>query len=345
MRCSLHDSRLASMDKTSLIFITVVSVFVLLSVCSNMLVILVMYKCRNTKSVTNIFIVNIAISDVILAAIVLPQQIHDISHTNDFYEGQIACKLVHFLPVFCVSISTYSLVILSHERYLAIVQVLKLKSIENLKRTRKNVCILWIVSMVIASPEIYEYTSVHRLTLNETHVTMCGSYNAPRWFQISNAVMLISVVYVIPLITMVINYCRIVVYMMQKRGNGSHVIGNQVNCAINRNKIRVMEMLIVVTFMFALAWAPFFVLLASTKITGRDASTEDSSVENMTKISSAVFSTSYNFIIYLMYNRTFRRVLKETLCGNKIEQTTNRIRVVSSASGMAMPRMRSDGNN
>jgi hypothetical protein len=44
------------------------------------------------RNVTNILICNLSISDIILAGIILPQNLHDLSHEEDFVEGE--CKVI-----------------------------------------------------------------------------------------------------------------------------------------------------------------------------------------------------------------------------------------------------------
>ena len=45
-------------------------------------------KNKTMRTVTNIFLSNLAVSDMILASLVLPQQVHDISHTEEYFEGK-----------------------------------------------------------------------------------------------------------------------------------------------------------------------------------------------------------------------------------------------------------------
>ena len=71
-----------------LVFIGVISAWTMFSVASNVVVLLVVLSNKRMHSVTNLFMCNLAISDMFLAAIVLPQNIHDLSHTLEFHEGE-----------------------------------------------------------------------------------------------------------------------------------------------------------------------------------------------------------------------------------------------------------------
>ena len=43
------------------------------------------------QTVTNIFISNLSASDAFMGGIIVPQMIHDISHTDEYDEGERKC--------------------------------------------------------------------------------------------------------------------------------------------------------------------------------------------------------------------------------------------------------------
>ena len=70
------------------VFIFFVGVMCLFAVISNSMVIIAVWKIKKMRNVTNILICNLSISDIILAGIILPQNLHDLSHEEDFVEGE-----------------------------------------------------------------------------------------------------------------------------------------------------------------------------------------------------------------------------------------------------------------
>ena len=38
------------------------------------------------RTVTNILLVNLAVSDILLAGVVLPMEVHDVAHADHFFE-------------------------------------------------------------------------------------------------------------------------------------------------------------------------------------------------------------------------------------------------------------------
>ena len=71
---------------TESLFVAFISIFLFISFFSNVCVVIAIMKIKTMRTVTNIFLCNLAISDMIIASIVLPQQVHDISHTAGYFE-------------------------------------------------------------------------------------------------------------------------------------------------------------------------------------------------------------------------------------------------------------------
>ena len=78
-----------SLSDSEVAFIVFISTFIILSFFSNVCVVVVMMKIKTLRTVTNMFLTNLAVSDMILVSVVLPQKVHDIDHTDEYHE----CKL------------------------------------------------------------------------------------------------------------------------------------------------------------------------------------------------------------------------------------------------------------
>jgi hypothetical protein len=69
------------------VFVTFISLLLISAVAGNVMVVVAVAANRKLRNPTNVLICNLAVSDSILAAIVLPQNVHDISHHDDYFEG------------------------------------------------------------------------------------------------------------------------------------------------------------------------------------------------------------------------------------------------------------------
>jgi len=84
----------SSISVTDKLYIAILSIWVLVSVASNVSVIACIWKTskekkktgRRSLTTTDVLLVSLALNDILLAGIVLPQKIHDISHSDHFFE-------------------------------------------------------------------------------------------------------------------------------------------------------------------------------------------------------------------------------------------------------------------
>lgn len=89
-------------------YIFIISALLVFAVFSNGLVIYCVVKFRKLRTVTNVLICNLAVSDILLSGFVMPQKLHDISHEEDFYEGNKSRMLKDILFVLRTSSNTVS---------------------------------------------------------------------------------------------------------------------------------------------------------------------------------------------------------------------------------------------
>ncbi|XP_046352945.2 RYamide receptor-like [Haliotis rufescens] len=232
-------------------------------------------KNPKLRNVTNLFICNLAISDILLAGIVLPQNLHDVSHPTDNYEGHAALKII---PV------------------------------------------IWMGAAVVIIPTVIEY-SVYISVSDDNNIsaTSCASVTFSSAASISNGFVLLLTAYIIPLIFILGNYLRILNFLREhglcdgSRRRKSTPRG----FFIYRHQVKIVKMFILVAALFAISWLPYFILLISQKISGRDDHMFVGGPINMIKISLASFSTAYNVVLYAIYNRNFRGAFRKMFYNDK----------------------------
>ena len=74
--------------KQDKVFISVIALWMALSLLSNIGVIIVVKLTKKMHTVTNMFICNLALSDIFMTAFVLPQDLHDLSHADEYFHGK-----------------------------------------------------------------------------------------------------------------------------------------------------------------------------------------------------------------------------------------------------------------
>ncbi|CAC5409637.1 unnamed protein product [Mytilus coruscus] len=298
-------------------------ILLLFAVSSNFLVIFVVWRNKKMRNVTNILICNLSASDIILAGIILPQNLHDLSHEEDFHEGPLLCKVAFAFPVLCITSASYTLATMAFERRNCIVDSLKTQ-ITN-KHCKVIIPCVWVIAFLAATPTIIEFQVVdqQRTEGNQTEIHQaCNSDMVPRAFVIGNGIMLLFVTYIVPLVIILYNYSRIIHFVVQQTGStgDQNTTAAPVNSTILKKKMKIIKMLIIVAVLFAVSWLPYFITLLIAKSTGSDGSESASSVTFMVKISLAAFSTAYNVVLYVTFNPMFRQAFISIFMCNRKKQ-------------------------
>ncbi|XP_010886834.1 alpha-1D adrenergic receptor [Esox lucius] len=125
------------------------SVFILVAIVGNILVILSVFCNRHLQTVTNFFIVNLAIADLLLSIIVLPFSA-SLEVFGCWVFGRVFCNIWAAVDVLCCTASILSLCIISIDRYIGVKHCLKYPSIMTEKKAAVILVVVWVSSMVIS---------------------------------------------------------------------------------------------------------------------------------------------------------------------------------------------------
>uniref|UniRef100_A0A8C5S8A3 Gastrin/cholecystokinin type B receptor n=1 Tax=Laticauda laticaudata TaxID=8630 RepID=A0A8C5S8A3_LATLA len=153
-KCASFDSDycsccLAELDQTVRIFLY--SLIFLLSVAGNTLVITVLIRNKRIRTVTNLFLLSLAISDLMLCFFCMPFTLIP-NLLQDFIFGSPLCKITSYFMGVSVSVSTFSLVAISLERYSAICKPLQSRVWQTKSHALKVIAATWCLSFVIMTP-------------------------------------------------------------------------------------------------------------------------------------------------------------------------------------------------
>ncbi|XP_068720999.1 neuropeptide Y receptor type 1-like [Montipora capricornis] len=159
--------------------VTAYCIIILVSVIGNVLIIFVFSKHKPLRVSINYFVVNMAFSDLFSPFTVMPFQIASILKGSEAFLadsplalGNALCKLIFFLPDVSVCVSIQSLLLLSIDRFIAVVFPLKAKLISSKMRIGGIVC-TWIVAISVHAPYFYTMRLVYDET-SQSHICQHG---------------------------------------------------------------------------------------------------------------------------------------------------------------------------
>uniref|UniRef100_A0A8C8K2K1 Gastrin/cholecystokinin type B receptor n=1 Tax=Oncorhynchus tshawytscha TaxID=74940 RepID=A0A8C8K2K1_ONCTS len=127
------------------------SLIFLLSVFGNLLIIVVLTVNKRMRTVTNSFLLSLAVSDLMMAVFCMPFTLIP-NMLEDFIFGAAMCKTVTYFMGLSVSISTFSLVAIAIERYSAICNPLKSRVWQTRSHAYRVIAAIWVLSLVMMVP-------------------------------------------------------------------------------------------------------------------------------------------------------------------------------------------------
>ncbi|KAE8628603.1 hypothetical protein XENTR_v10000128 [Xenopus tropicalis] len=127
----------------------VLAVFILFAIVGNIMVILSVACNRQLQTVTNYFIVNLAIADLLLSTTVLPFSA-TLEVLGFWAFGRVFCDIWAAVDVLCCTASIMSLCVISIDRYVGVKYSLKYPTIMTEKKAVVILILLWLSSMVIS---------------------------------------------------------------------------------------------------------------------------------------------------------------------------------------------------
>lgn len=126
----------------------------LAAIIGNVLVILSVYKNRKLRTVTNLFVVSLAVADLMVGALVLPFAIKQ-EVTQSWELGSTTCDVWISLDVLLCTASILNLCCISIDRYFAVTSPLVCATKRSRRRASVMIAVVWCLSAVITSPPLF----------------------------------------------------------------------------------------------------------------------------------------------------------------------------------------------
>ncbi|XP_016296703.1 neuropeptide FF receptor 1-like [Sinocyclocheilus anshuiensis] len=311
--------------------LTVAYLFIfLLCMVGNGLVCLIVLENRRMRTVTNLFILNLAVSDLLVGVFCIPTTLVDNLITGCFLEqsmpGLDSFSSARDIFEQCFSCLTMKSSVPISSRFHCIVYPFRPKL--TLLVAKGTIVMIWGLAVVIMCPSAVTLTvkrvehhyMVHDEDYNRTYplFSCFENWASPQMRKVYTTV-LFAHIYLIPLTLITLMYGRIGIKLYTTSvisGNDqlanigqSHGAQHEGRPLISQKKIKVIKMLSVVALLFTLSWLPLWTLMLLTDYGGLNEDVLD-------LLSGYVFpfahwlafsNSSVNPIIYGYYNENFKR--------------------------------------
>nr|XP_024215098.1 neuropeptide SIFamide receptor-like isoform X2 [Halyomorpha halys] len=278
------------------------SVFII-GVIGNVLVVSVVLRTPRMRSPTNLFIANLALADLLVNFICLPFTLVG-NVTISWKLGWLICKTIPYLQGVSVNASINTLVAISVERCLAICYPMKWRISTTVVKI--TVIVIWMISLSITFPWAVYFKYGEDSQMRTCTEEWPDRYSESVYFIVAHLFMC----YILPLILISICYIMIWKRVVTRTLPGeTHAHGEQL---IQKSKMKVIKMLLVVIVLFACSWLPLYIICSRVKLGGEIGSMELAIIEFFLPIAQwlGTSNSCINPILYAFFNKKFRAGFK-----------------------------------
>ncbi|XP_020641810.3 neuropeptide FF receptor 1 [Pogona vitticeps] len=250
-----------------------------LCVVGNSLVCFVVLKNRRMRTVTNLFIFNLAISDLLVGIFCVPTTLVDNLITGWPFSNSI-CKMSGLAQGMSISSSVFTLVAIAVDRFRCIVYPFKPKL--TFFQALNIIAVIWILAIAIMCPSAVMLTVAQQedsYMVWEDHPGMtyplysCYEAWPENGMRKVYTTVLFVHIYVVPLTLIMFMYGRIGFKLCRSSGPVSqHQVASEdrSKTVVSRKKVKIIKMLVLVALLFMVSWLPLWTLMLLTDYANLD---------------------------------------------------------------------------
>ena len=291
-------------------FLVVIMVVTLLG---NVMVCLAVFLFERLRTITNYFIVSLAVSDLLVALISLPFRIDQTTHNAVWCLGIEACVSWILTDLMSSSASICNLAMISVDRYIAIVHPFRYHTVMTAKVGSIMIASVWIYCGLLTGLSLINWTHFGEQHFFADRMYQCRKTD-PVYYTI-----VASVGFYVPLLIVIVMYAFIfrvavnqarAVAALQMNANGRRGRRGSINLV---KEVKAAKTLAIVVGAFVLCWFPFFILLLVSLWNLSLLSPPTLTIDEVKGIRYTfvyvlpAINSTLNPIIYAMFNRDFRK--------------------------------------
>ncbi|XP_071490076.1 G-protein coupled receptor 54-like [Diadema antillarum] len=329
-----------TLGPTSIIVPMILAIVLIVAVVGNSFVIYIVLRYRNMRnSVTNFYIMNVAVGDLVFVIVCVPLTCFLYAHYT-WTLGSFMCKFNAFAMTVSVQATCATLTVMTVDRYYVITHPFTSRQTRTTFRAGVICSIIWIVSglMHIPSTLVFGTTSPGVYRFQDAEIILCTTTHKSDNFIKYNSLYVLAVTYVSPLAIISVCYGLILAHLWKvsrsgmivsstggksthRRGRGvdgcnnnsthrNHSEGSSVQTATK--KWKTTRIVLIVVMLFAICWAPIHAINLWNDVDPNFP--QDSDHVYAFRIFGLIFSyanSCVNPVVYALAGNSFRVHLRE----------------------------------
>ncbi|XP_060804656.1 gonadotropin-releasing hormone receptor isoform X2 [Amyelois transitella] len=262
------------MTKSTVVRASVLSAMAILSLFGNIATIVSLKRGKRSRgrarpSWTAIYslIFQLSIADLLVTVFCIAGEAAW-SFTVQWYAGNIACKLFKFLQMFALYLSTFILVLIGVDRWLAVKY--PMKSMATATRSGRLVIIAWVLSFLLSIPQIVVFRVVKGPFIEDFYQCVTYGFYTERWQEQAYTTLSLIFMFILPLVILVSTYVSTVrTIAKSEKVFQPEVIRQEKYLTpdmnrrrlIDRAKMKSLRMSVVIVAAFIVWWTPYYIMM------------------------------------------------------------------------------------
>lgn len=200
------------------VMILMYTTIIILAVGGNAIVVYIVLAYQRMRTVTNYFIVNLSLADMIMSIVCIPFSF--IANMLVYYWpfGAIMCPLVSYAQAVAVFLSAFTMVAISLDRYVAIIYPLRPRM--TTRQAALVITLIWFLSCSVPLP----IAILSRIQTEPDQMGVLRDYCLEKWpnpkWRYVYSILIMILQYFLPLLVLTLTYTRIAILIWVKKTPG-----------------------------------------------------------------------------------------------------------------------------
>lgn len=298
-------------NTVQVVFFMVYTTIFVLGIFGNVLVCYVVFRNKAMQTVTNLFITNLALSDILLCVLAVPfTPLY--TFLGEWVFGRIICHLVSYAQGISVYISTLTLTSIAIDRYFVIIYPFH-------PRMKLSTCIIiiviiWIFSMLVTLPYgVYMKHTTENISEIAMEKYFCDeNWPSEEWRRTFGGITT-AMQFIIPFLIMAFCYICVSIKLNDRARSKPGSKNSRKEEADRERKRRTNRMLIAMVAVFLISWLPLNAINIINDFYQQMEHWDYNYLTFFLTHAIAMSSTCYNPFLYAWLNENFRKEFKQVL--------------------------------
>ncbi|KAH6938565.1 hypothetical protein HPB50_010578 [Hyalomma asiaticum] len=295
-------------DGPVIVMVVLLLAIIVLAVLGNAMVVLTVLRHRGMRTRTNMFIVNLAIADILVALMDMPVSMATLLR-GDWVVGLAFCQFNGFTMALLLMCSIHTLMYMSIHKYLSITRPFSYRR-EGYRKVAAFLVAAWLWPFFCAITPFLGLTEI----VYKRGASQCGPAYPRDLKMYSHSALITITNYFIPLGVMAFCYVNIF------RVIAGHMARVKIHMGLHKSVVqqkRINITLFLVLICFLLCWTPY--MIYTFYVNSRGSKTHVPYILNPVGYWFGYMNSACNPVIYAFRSRSFKRGYKKILFGSAVE--------------------------